>query len=166
MQLAVQTRFNSPACSPDLCSWSLLVAPTTSTHTHRAEKVFEQQVLPVLQDAAGMSVHTLVTAGPGAATQMAAQLDLSAVDLLLFVGGDGTVYEGLQVSSLSRAPQQLVGLGCLPGLQVYQQQRAPQPYLALPQQQARLLLVFMHCQHQLLLTTPLSHILSPHSRAC
>lgn len=65
----------------------------------RAERVFEHQVLPVLQDAAGMSVSSMVTSGPGAATELLSQLDLTAVDLLLFVGGDGTVYEGLQVSS-------------------------------------------------------------------
>jgi hypothetical protein len=65
----------------------------------RAERVFERQVLPVLQDAAGMSVSSMVTSGPGAATELLSQLDLTAVDLLLFVGGDGTVYEGLQVSS-------------------------------------------------------------------
>lgn len=46
-----------------------------------------------------MSVTSLVTSGPGAATELMAQLDLAAVDLLLFVGGDGTVYEGLQVRS-------------------------------------------------------------------
>lgn len=69
----------------------------------RAERVFERQVLPVLQDAAGMSVSSMVTSGPGAATELLSQLDLSAVDLLLFVGGDGTVYEGLQVRGMGRA---------------------------------------------------------------
>lgn len=57
----------------------------------------------MLQDAAGMTVHSMVTTGPGAATELMAQLDLAAVDLLLFVGGDGTVYEGLQVRHLSTA---------------------------------------------------------------
>lgn len=61
--------------------------------------MFDRQVLPVLQDAAGMTVDSIVTSGPGAATEVMAQLDLTAVDLVVFVGGDGTVYEGLQVSS-------------------------------------------------------------------
>jgi diacylglycerol kinase family enzyme len=64
----------------------------------RAERVFEREVLPVLQDAAGMRVESLVTCGPGAATNIMSQLNVSAVDLVVFVGGDGTVYEGLQVS--------------------------------------------------------------------
>jgi hypothetical protein len=44
-----------------------------------------------------MTVSSMVTSGPGDATTFVSQMDLDAVDVLLFVGGDGTVYEGLQV---------------------------------------------------------------------
>lgn len=87
------------ASKPSCWCKQLCVFVPASLLPCRAERVFERQVLPVLQDAAGMSVSSLVTSGPGAATELLSQLDLTAVDLLLFVGGDGTVYEGLQVSS-------------------------------------------------------------------
>lgn len=75
----------------------LSVVCTAADVVCRAERVFERQVLPVLQDAAGMTVSSMVTSGPGDATTFVSQMDLEAVDVLLFVGGDGTVYEGLQV---------------------------------------------------------------------
>jgi len=74
----------------------------------------------VLQDAAGMTVCSMVTTGPGAATELMAQLDLTAVDLLLFVGGDGTVYEGLQVRGLSTASASAAVGGSLPGMAVWE----------------------------------------------
>lgn len=61
--------------------------------------MFEQQIVPVLEDAAGMSVTQLVTQHAGHASELLASLNLSAVDLVVVVGGDGTVYEGLQVST-------------------------------------------------------------------
>lgn len=63
----------------------------------RSAKLFQQQVAPVLEDAAGMHLTSLVTQHAGHATQLCAELNLAAVDLLVFVGGDGTVWEGLQV---------------------------------------------------------------------
>ena len=62
----------------------------------RAKKQYEQMVRPVLE-AAGVE-HTLhVTHAAGHATELAAAADLSGCDGLLFMGGDGTVHEGLQV---------------------------------------------------------------------
>jgi diacylglycerol kinase family enzyme len=51
----------------------------------------------MLRDAAGMNVTVHKTRSPGHATSVIASLDLDAVDMLVFVGGDGTVFEGLQV---------------------------------------------------------------------
>ncbi len=62
----------------------------------RAKKQYEQMVRPVL-DAAGVE-HTLhVTHAAGHGTELVAAADLSRCDGLLFMGGDGTVHEGLQV---------------------------------------------------------------------
>jgi predicted polyphosphate/ATP-dependent NAD kinase len=57
----------------------------------------------VLEDAAGMSLARLVTQHAGHASQLTAELSLAAVDMLVFVGGDGTVFEGLQVRHLGCA---------------------------------------------------------------
>jgi diacylglycerol kinase family enzyme len=70
----------------------------------RAHKLFHRWVLPVLEDAAGMSVSSLITQGEGHATRLVAELQLSSLDCLLFVGGDGTVHEGLQVRAAAAPP--------------------------------------------------------------
>jgi diacylglycerol kinase family enzyme len=54
-------------------------------------------VLPVLQQAAGMQVTVVQTTHSGHATEVAAQLELGSTDMLLCVGGDGTLWEALQV---------------------------------------------------------------------
>jgi diacylglycerol kinase family enzyme len=63
----------------------------------RSAKLFQQQVAPVLEDAAGMSLTRVVTQHAGHTSELTGQLSLAAVDMLVFVGGDGTVFEGLQV---------------------------------------------------------------------
>jgi hypothetical protein len=65
----------------------------------RSAKLFQQQVAPVLEDAAGMQLSRVVTQHAGHVSQLTAQLSLAAVDMLVFVGGDGTVFEGLQVTA-------------------------------------------------------------------
>lgn len=71
----------------------------------RSLQMFRSELLPVLEDAAGMEVVLHTTRGPGHAAELLGQLDLASVDLLVFVGGDGTVYEGVQV----RVPGASVG---------------------------------------------------------
>lgn len=63
----------------------------------RSAKLFQKQVAPVLEDAAGMMLSRVVTQHAGHASELTRQLSLAAVDMLVFVGGDGTVFEGLQV---------------------------------------------------------------------
>jgi diacylglycerol kinase family enzyme len=83
-------------------------------HACRSAKLFQQQVAPVLEDAAGMSLSRLVTQHAGHASQLTAELSLAAVDMLVFVGGDGTVFEGLQVSGVGGAEGVWIGpAGCL-----------------------------------------------------
>eukprot|EP00878_Enallax_costatus_P029883 GHUV01032449.1.p1 GENE.GHUV01032449.1~~GHUV01032449.1.p1 ORF type:complete len:254 (+),score=58.01 GHUV01032449.1:465-1226(+) len=77
----------------------------------KSQRLFQRHVAPVLEGAAGMSLTSLVTQHPGHATQLLHELNLAAVDLLVFVGGDGTVYEGLQVGS--RACRACMSSGCL-----------------------------------------------------
>lgn len=63
----------------------------------RGQHHFRHHVLPILEAAAGMTVVVYTTRCPGHAGELVHDADLSAVDLLVFVGGDGSVYEGLQV---------------------------------------------------------------------
>eukprot|EP00879_Flechtneria_rotunda_P031672 GHRR01034623.1.p1 GENE.GHRR01034623.1~~GHRR01034623.1.p1 ORF type:complete len:177 (+),score=60.27 GHRR01034623.1:702-1232(+) len=65
----------------------------------RAVKLFQSCVQPVLEGAAGMSVTSMVTQHAGHASQLVAGLNLDSVDLLAVVGGDGLVFEGLQVGT-------------------------------------------------------------------
>ncbi|KAL6753666.1 ATP-NAD kinase-like domain-containing protein [Haematococcus lacustris] len=58
--------------------------------------IFSRQVLPVLRDAAGLVLEVHTTRHRGHATEIVARLDLQQVDLILYVGGDGTVFEGMQ----------------------------------------------------------------------
>lgn len=62
----------------------------------RSQRLFRQRVAQVLEDAAGMSLISVATTHPGHATQIMQDLDLGTVDIVVFVGGDGTVFEGLQ----------------------------------------------------------------------
>ena len=56
-----------------------------------------ETLLPILRDAAGLKVTVHETLRRGHASDVVSGLDLSGVDLVVYVGGDGTVYEGLQV---------------------------------------------------------------------
>lgn len=58
-------------------------------HQKKAEKV----IVSLLADGTFSTVDTIYTAGPGDAFQAMRRLDLKAVDLVLAVGGDGTVHE-------------------------------------------------------------------------
>lgn len=62
----------------------------------RARQEYERAVRPVL-DAAGVTHQLHVTRAAGHGTELAASLDLAHCDALLFLGGDGTVHEALQV---------------------------------------------------------------------
>jgi len=63
----------------------------------RARQVCQKELLPLLEMAAGLSVKVHTTTGPGHATTLVQSLDLSTVDVLAVVGGDGTMFEMLQV---------------------------------------------------------------------
>ncbi len=62
----------------------------------RAKKLFEGTVRKTL-DAAGVAYTLHITQRAGNAGDIAAALDLASCDALLFMGGDGTVHEALQV---------------------------------------------------------------------
>lgn len=72
--------------------------------SHRSQLLMSQTVLPMLRDAAGLTVTVHQTTSPGDASAICAGLQLEGVDLLLFVGGDGTIFEGLQVSAVVDTP--------------------------------------------------------------
>lgn len=63
----------------------------------RSQRLFQRHVAPVLENAAGMTLTAVLTRHPRHATEITRELDLSTQDILVFVGGDGTVFEGLQV---------------------------------------------------------------------
>ncbi len=48
-----------------------------------------------------MTVVVHLTAAQGHATELMHNLDLASTDMVLSVGGDGTLYEGLQVGGAS-----------------------------------------------------------------
>jgi diacylglycerol kinase family enzyme len=54
-------------------------------------------VQPVLEQAAGMQVSVVELQRPMHAKQVAQELDLGSTDLLACAGGDGTLWEALQV---------------------------------------------------------------------
>ena len=56
-----------------------------------------ETLLPMLRDAAGLRVTVHETRHRGDATGILGSMDLVDVDMVVYVGGDGTVYEGLQV---------------------------------------------------------------------
>ena len=61
-----------------------------------------EDLLPILRDAAGLRVTVHETRGRGHACNVVAGLDLADVDMVVYVGGDGTVFEGLQVGVMQR----------------------------------------------------------------
>jgi|LauGreStaDraftv2_3_1035109.scaffolds.fasta_scaffold111286_2 sphingosine kinase len=64
----------------------------------RAGSVVSETLLPILREGAGLEVTVHETKRRGHAAEVVSGLDLSTTDLIVLVGGDGTVYEGLQVS--------------------------------------------------------------------
>ncbi|MEW5299419.1 MAG: hypothetical protein WDW36_002437 [Sanguina aurantia] len=85
------------------CAWwgrsappHVVIVVNPASGTSRSQLLMSQTVLPMLRDAAGLTVAVHQTSSPGDATAICAGLALKGVDLLLFVGGDGTIFEGLQ----------------------------------------------------------------------
>ena len=67
----------------------------------RAKRIYERQVAPILA-AAGLDVTAVETVRRGHAGKLAVALDLRQCDLLVLVGGDGTVFDALQVPCTAR----------------------------------------------------------------
>lgn len=63
----------------------------------RAYQSYTKLVAPIFL-AAGIEVDLHVTTRQGHCTEIIRTLDLRHIDALVFAGGDGTAYEGLQVS--------------------------------------------------------------------
>ena len=61
-----------------------------------AMKHYQKVVQPAL-GAAGVQQTLHVTERAGHATELAAGMDLTGCDAIVFMGGDGTVHESLQV---------------------------------------------------------------------
>ena len=70
--------------------------PSTSIFCCRAKQTFDTEVLPVFR-AAGLEVLQHVTEYAGHATDLMAELDLTGIQVLAVVGGDGTMFEALAV---------------------------------------------------------------------
>ncbi|KAF5833187.1 ATP-NAD kinase-like domain-containing protein [Dunaliella salina] len=78
------------------CSWRVAVVNPTSGQG-KGSSIFSKQVLPLLRDVAGLSVEVHATVSKHHATQIVRDLsNIDKVDAILYVGGDGTVFEGLQ----------------------------------------------------------------------
>lgn len=70
---------------------------------HRsAQRLYKASVQGALE-AAGVQHELHVTQRPRHATDILAGLDLQGVDAVVFMGGDGTVHEGLQVGEMLEA---------------------------------------------------------------
>lgn len=74
----------------------LLAVVNPSSGTGHAASQFDSDVLPVLRDAAGMAVTVVRTEGPGHAVSLVEGLDVATHDVIVVVGGDGSVHEVLQ----------------------------------------------------------------------
>jgi hypothetical protein len=61
----------------------------------RAQRIYERHVAPVLA-AAGLDVRAVQTHERGHAGRLAAGVPLARCDMLVLVGGDGTVFDALQ----------------------------------------------------------------------
>ena len=98
----------SPASAPPQPSSPLeLLTPSE----RRAPRIYESQVAPVWQ-AAGLQVTVHTTRRAGEGSQVASDLDLRSFDILVAVGGDGTLHEMLQVRQvLAEACLASVSLG-------------------------------------------------------
>ena len=63
----------------------------------RSRQMFDSHSIQTIFKAAGLSVTVTETQRAGHATEMAQSLQLDHCDALITVGGDGTVFEALQV---------------------------------------------------------------------
>jgi len=66
----------------------------------RSRATFQRPEIQSIFKAAGLSLSVWETDRPGHASEMVKGLDLAACDALVTVGGDGTVFEALQVCTL------------------------------------------------------------------
>ena len=82
----------------------LLVNPSSGQGGSRA--VLDSVLLPMLRDAGGLRVTVHMTDRRGHATDIVRGLDLSAVDLLAYVGGDGSIFEGVSTEYIGWQQQQ------------------------------------------------------------
>jgi sphingosine kinase len=71
-----------------------IINPTSGRGS--AARAFQRSVAPLLEDAAGFVVTCTHTSHAGHAAELVASLDIGSTELLLLVGGDGTVHEALQ----------------------------------------------------------------------
>ena len=82
------------------CSQVSLGFIPTPTCQHRSRAVWKEECQPILE-AAGMQLKVVETQRPGHASGAVQKLELSEeVDAIVCVGGDGTMSEIVQVSSL------------------------------------------------------------------
>lgn len=65
----------------------------------RSNALFQSPDVQNIFKAAGLVLTVKKTDRAGHATEMVKELDLAACDALVTVGGDGTVFEALQVST-------------------------------------------------------------------
>ena len=67
---------------------------------HRSKQIFYSTAVQTILQAAGLDVTVKETEHPGHATDIVRQLALDSCDAVVAVGGDGTVFEALQVIRL------------------------------------------------------------------
>lgn len=60
--------------------------------------MFEKVLRPVLEDACGIRLDAHYSRHPGHIVQLLSEFTLPSYNGIIFVGGDGTVHEGLQAS--------------------------------------------------------------------
>lgn len=66
-------------------------------HHRRARRTFIKHVRPILE-AAGFHLDVRETQAPGHATDIVKEAELQIFDAVVAVGGDGTIFEILQVT--------------------------------------------------------------------
>ena len=71
-------------------------SPRSRAWLRRAPAIYRSVVQPVWE-AAGLAVTVTTTQAAGEAVHIGKQLDLATCDVLVALGGDGTLYELLQV---------------------------------------------------------------------
>ena len=99
------TRLGRPAAPPGAAA----AAERCLLLVRRAIKTYEEVLRPILEEAAGMQVTAIQLQHPQHATDIVRQLDLGGTDMLVCVGGDGTLWEGLQVRARASSCQMAEG---------------------------------------------------------